>query len=279
MGKVWQCLDRLMAGIVYFFVGVAILIFVLYLLSELYDSFYPSISDEWVYIKANGEITKGTIYESDAFAGISRTPMENGGLPADGLFLDKDKKKKTCSRTYQIKNEILDIVHGNNDLTEAARFTYQIGDKLLAWGNFEDFSSFKESIVNGVHVGHLYSWIRPLTHFDEQLYRIEDCKGINCKPSLNEKNIYSGWIWDIRLKERASHTIFKAQRYLNGKLVEEFFYEPDDSLQPTKAVQEEIEKRKKEAKAEIDALRKKFRQGLNITDEKLETCSYWFGTA
>jgi hypothetical protein len=31
-----------------------------------------------------------------------------------------------------------------------------------------------------------------------------------------------------------------------------------------------------DAKAKIDAWRKKFRQGLNLTDDKLETCSYWF---
>jgi hypothetical protein len=31
-----------------------------------------------------------------------------------------------------------------------------------------------------------------------------------------------------------------------------------------------------DAKAKFVAWRKKFRQGLNLTDDKLETCSYWF---
>jgi hypothetical protein len=289
MSRTMKKLLRRIGYVLWGLMGIPLTIVILGIIGITIYSILPTVAYRWVLIKSSGEIIKGTVYREDYWWSSDDPRGHNGMLLEDGLFLADSSDGVSCHRTYQLQDEILKISYGNNDLTEGTQTTYQQKHNFIEWVDINQFYRSKERFFNGIHVAYVMNFKEhdelKDPEFNDRLYRVNTdmCSALFCSVDVRTGEISPGWrVWyigDIPLNKKTSGYKIVAIRYNTGNVLEEMLY--DDLLIPKRQTSTIVEKKTirmiPEINTEFTALRKKFKQGLNITDDKWETCKYWFG--
>jgi hypothetical protein len=215
-------LPCLLLGILGILISIVIL-----LLAKWYIYPSPNVAYSWVYIKANGDVTKGTVdeYESWRTSSDPRNESDDGDLPENGLLLTDEEEYTFCSRHYRFNNEFLYIGKGNDDFTQTSYFSYRTNTKRIAWWDLsEQLHYFKKKSAKGREVFNILRWFEQLT--------------------------------------------IPQEPWFHGAI--------QDGCESFPCIREEIILDKEKSIIALATLRKKFKQDLNIKNDKWETCHYWF---